>query len=357
MRRKVWPVGLAALLLAAVPACASTNIGGGGSSGGGSGSKDFVFAAAGGSNQDAIAKACVTPFAKAHGLNPIEDTSRSLTKLKLMVSSNKVTWNVVYNGVPDPASGDWSSLLTPLDYSVIDKNQIFDGYATKYGVAHDLYSDVMVYNTKTLGTNGPKTWADLLNPSKKYGKIGVASVAYDGPINLTQMAWAAATGTNKYPIDPNAVTTKLNAIHPDLVYYDGAAQSQQLLTSGRVAAEDIVASQAYELIDQGYPLQVVWNQNLSAPDWMEVPKGAPNQKLDMEFINYCLQKAPQLLYSNEHPNGPINKAAAQALPAKLAEELPSSPAHIADAFPINQGYWSTDITGQFANDLQSIELG
>jgi putative spermidine/putrescine transport system substrate-binding protein len=352
MRRKLWPTSLLALLVAALPACASTNIGGSGG-----GSKDFVFAAAGGSNQDAIAKACVIPFAKAHGLNPIEDTSRSLTKLKLMVSSNKVTWNVVYNGVPDPAAGDWSSLLTPLDYSVIDKSQILDGYASKYGVAHDLYSDVMVYNTKTMGSKTPTSWADLLDPAKKYGEIGVASVAYDGPIDLTQMAWAASTGSNKYPISTSAVTAKLNAVRPDLVYYDGAAQSQQLLTSGRVGAADMVASQAYELIDQGYPLQVVWNQNLSAPDWMEVPKGAPDQKLDMEFINYCLQKAPQLLYSQIHPNGPINKAAADSLPAKLAEELPSSPEHVAEAFPVNQTYWSTTITDQYTNVLQNIELG
>lgn len=322
-----------------------------------SGGKVFVFAAKGGSNQEAIDKACVQPFAKAHGLKAVEDTSRSLTKLELMVKSKKVTWNVVYNAVPDPAVGDPSSLLTPIDYSVVKTDRLLPGYATKYGIAHDIYSDVIAYNTKVLGSKGPTDWSDFLNADKYPGKIGMASVSYDGPINTTEMAASAYSGKkNHYPIDSAQVEKVLGAARHDFVYYTSAAHSQQLLTSGRVAAEDMVASQAYELKDQGYPIAVQWNQNLSAPDWMEVPKGAPNQKLDMEFINFCLQKAPQLAYSKLHPNGPVNVDAAKDLPKDLAAKLPSSPDHVKQAFPVRSKYWTDQMTEKYTALLQKVEL-
>lgn len=353
MKKVPWLIGAAAVVTLA--ACAHT----GTSDDSGAGGKDtFVFAARGGTNQDAIDKACVQPFAKEHGLKVVEDTSRSLAKLKLMVNSKKVTWNVVYNAVPDPAAGDQSKLLEPLDYSIIDTKQIFPGYAEKYGVAHDLYSDVIAYNTKVLGKNGPTTWADFLNAAKYPGKIGIASVAYNGPINLTEMAASAYSGVkNHYPIDTSRVTKVLGAARHDFVYYSSAAQSQQLLTSGRVAMEGMVASQAYELMATGQPIAVEWNQNLSAPDWMEVPKGAPNKKLDMEFINYCLQKAPQLAYSKIHPNGPINVEAAKSLPPELAAQVPSSPDHIKKAFPVDQKYWTDPRTSKSTSDLQGLEIG
>jgi putative spermidine/putrescine transport system substrate-binding protein len=266
----------------------------------------------------------------------------------------------VYNAVSDPAAGDWSSLLSPIDYSIVDQSQLIPGYAAKYGVAHDLYASVIAYNTKILGGKVPANWKDFLNANGALpGKSAMPSVAYDGPedpIEISVIANAAGAGSG-YPVDESAAKATLEQSKSRFVYFTSATQVDQLLTTQRVSMADEVASHVYELQSQGYPIAAQWNQNISAPDWMEVPKGAPDQKLDMEFIDYCNTKAPQLAYSALHPNGPINKDAAAALPPKLAEELPSSPAHIAESKPMDVSYWTADVEAKLTTMLQQLELG
>lgn len=303
--------------------------------------------------------ACVEPFAKQHHLKAQAVTNSSLAQLQLMEKTGKVTWDIAYDAVDGPGAGDWSSVLMPIDYSVVDKSQMLPSYreyATKYGAVHDIYVTTMVYSTKAFGTNAPRTWADFFNTKKFPGKRAFASVSYNGPVGMMSALMLAA-GKPPVPVDDSTAIGVLNSAKSDLITYTSQDQDQQYVTSGRVVLASMVASNAETLVKQGAPVAVQWNQAEGGADYLEVPKGAPDPKLSMEFIQYCNSKGPQLQFTKLHPNGPINAAAADALPAALASQVPTSPQHRNQIVLTDPTYWSPARIDSATKALQQWELG
>jgi putative spermidine/putrescine transport system substrate-binding protein len=358
MRQKaVLSVLTAGTVVLAAAACSS-----GGSAGSGQ-TNTFILAALGGSNQSALVTACLDPFAKAHNLTPEAVSDSSTSELQIQEQTHKVSWNVALDAINGPGAGNWGSLLDPINYSIVKTSDMLPQYrqfATKYGVGHDIYATVIAYNTKDLtGSKVPTDWADFFNAKKFPGERGVASVAYNGPDGLIEELelGAGRSPGDLYPMDLPLVTNMLNGIKSDLVLYTSQAQAEANLASGRVVMTDIVASHAYEMQAEGDPVGVVWNQNLSGADVLEVPKNAPDYTLDMEFIQYCNTAGPQEIYSKLHPNGPVNAVAATALPAKLSEELPTAADHLSVAVQTSATYWTDANATAATNALLAWQAG
>jgi putative spermidine/putrescine transport system substrate-binding protein len=343
-------------MLAAV-GCSSSGSNGSGQT------QTFILAGVGGTNQEALVTACLDPFAKAHNLKPEAVSDSSTSELQIMESTHRVSWNIALDAIDGPGAGNWSSLLDPINYSIVKKSDMLPQYqelATKYGVGHDIYATVIAYNTKDLsGSKVPTSWADFFNTKEFPGQRGLQSVAYNGPDGLVEELelGAGRSANNLYPVDLSQVTQMLNGVKSDLVLYTSEAQAEQNLSSGRVVMTDMVASHAYEMEAEGDPVGVVWNQNLSGPDVLEVPKGAPDYTLDMEFIQYCNSPGPQEAYSKLHPNGPVNAVAAGALPAKLSEQLPTAADHRAVAVQISPTYWTDANATAATNALLAWQAG
>jgi putative spermidine/putrescine transport system substrate-binding protein len=329
---------------------------------GGSSSKTpttFTFAGVGGASEAAYLTACVDPFAKAHNLKPQSVTNSSLAQLQLMEKTHKVTWDIAYDAIDGPGAGDWSSVLTPIDYSIVDKNAMipaYRSYATKFGVAHDIYVTAIVYNTKTFASDPPQTWQDFFNTTKFPGKRAFASVAYNGPVGMTSELMLAA-GKPGTPVDDTTAIGVLNSAKSDIVTYSSQTQDQQYLTSGRVVLASMVASNAETLIKQGAPVAIQWNQATGGADFLEVPKGAPNTKLSMEFIQFCNSTQPQIAFTKLHPNGPIDAAAAKELPADLANLVPTSPEHQSQIVLDDPSYWTPAKIDSATKALEAWEVG
>lgn len=352
-RMALMSVAAAVLGAATLAACGGSTGAGGGSS------TTFTFAGVGGAAEDAFVSACVNPFAKQHHLKAQSVSNSSLAQLQLMERTGKVTWDIAYDAVDGPGAGDWSSVLTPIDYSIVDKNQMlpaYRSYATKYGVVHDIYVTAMVYNTKTLAGKVPQNWADFFNTSKFPGSRAFASVSYNGPVGMMSQLMLAA-GKSATPVDNGTAIGVLNKAKSRLLNYTSQPQDQQFVTSGRVSMASMVASNAETLVKQGAPVAIQWNQATGGADYLEVPKGAPNPKLSMEFIQFCDSKQAQLDFTKLHANGPINTEAANALPADLASQVPTSAEHRSQIVIVDPTYWSPTQIDSATKALESWEVG
>ncbi|CAM5185995.1 Putative spermidine/putrescine transport system substrate-binding protein OS=Bosea thiooxidans OX=53254 GN=SAMN05660750_02128 PE=4 SV=1 [Bosea thiooxidans] len=60
--------------------------------------KELVFSSWGGAYQEAIRKAWIQPFTKESGIKVEEDTGPETAKIKAMVDTKSVTWDVVTAG-------------------------------------------------------------------------------------------------------------------------------------------------------------------------------------------------------------------------------------------------------------------
>ena len=133
--------------------------------------KEMVFTSWGGTTQDAQVKAWVKPFEKASGTVVKVDGPTNYGKLKAMVESGNVDWDVV------DVEGDFAfaaakdGLLEPIDYNVVKDANLDPRFRGGDYVGSFYYSFVIGFNKDALGAGKvPKTWADLFDLKAFAGK-------------------------------------------------------------------------------------------------------------------------------------------------------------------------------------------
>jgi len=127
----------------------------------------------GGANANAQKKAFYEPFEKTGTKVVAVEYNGEQAKIKVMVDTKNVTWDVVEVESPDVARGCDEGLFEKLDYAKIgNKADFVPAAVTDCGVGIFVWSTVMAYNGDKLKV-GPKTWADFWDVKKFPGKRGM----------------------------------------------------------------------------------------------------------------------------------------------------------------------------------------
>src|SRR5260221_4167151 len=112
------------------------------------------------------------PYTKDTGIKVVWDgTGPSAGKMKAMVESKNVTWDVCDSGSGTCLIVGKQGFLDEFDYSLVDKTKLLrPQFAYKWGMANYLFSYVIAYDTAKLGGKVPKSWADFWNTKHFPGK-------------------------------------------------------------------------------------------------------------------------------------------------------------------------------------------
>jgi putative spermidine/putrescine transport system substrate-binding protein len=213
---KLTGLGLAGATLLGTCGC-----GGGGDSAG----EGLIFTSSGSDYQKAQTKAWLKPFSKETGTEIRQDSPTDYAKIQSMVENKQVTWDMV-NVSNDFGLKTTADLLEPLDYSVIDKEPILEGYASEYRVACMLYANILAYNTEQVdGT--PSSWADLFDTQKVPGERGFRK----SPSETLEVALLGdgVPPENLYPLDVDRALNKLDTIKDQIVWWETGGHLQQQL--------------------------------------------------------------------------------------------------------------------------------
>src|SRR6476661_8081746 len=282
----------------------------------------------GGANGNAQKKAFYEPIEK-NGIKvvPVEYNGEQ-AKIKAMVETKKVTWDVVEVESPDVARGCDEGLFEKLDYSKIGaKGDFVPAAVSECGIGIFVWSTVMAYNADKLKTP-PVTWADFWDVKKFPGKRGMRKGARYN-VEFALMADGVAPKDVYKVLGTKAgadrAFKKLDELKPNIQWWEAGAQPPQFLVAG-----DVVMSTAYNgRIDaarkEGKNLKVVWNGSIYDLDYWAIPKGSPNKDVAQQFIAYSVSQKPQEVYAKNIAYGPVNKAAISALDAKTKADMPNSP--------------------------------
>ena len=304
-----------------------------GADGGGSVDKGLVFTSYGGSFQRAQAQAWLKPYSKQTGSKIRQDSPTDYAKLQDMVENDRVIWDVVDVG-NDFGLESTGDLLEPLDYSVIDKDLILEGYASKYRVACMLYANVLAYNTERVeGT--PNGWVDFFDTQKFPGKRGLHNV----PSETLEVALLGdgVSPENLYPLDVDRALNKLDTIKGQIVWWESAAQSQQQIADGEVALISAWNGRVQTEINSGAPVEIQWNQNLQTADYLVVPKGTARRDEAMELIAYCVSGENNHRLSEYIEYAPVNRESIPKVDPQVAPQLPT--AHRDVGVTYNAQWW------------------
>lgn len=301
--------------------------------------QEMVFTSWGGTTQDAQMAHWAAPFTQAGNGTVLPDGPTDYGKIKAMVEAGAVTWDVV------DVEYDWAlqagaqGLLEPLDFSIIDKAQLDPRFVSDFAVGSFYYSFVLGWNPANFPDAAPATLADLFDTAKFPGKRTFYKWAAPGVIEAALLA-DGVTPEGLYPLDLDRAFAKLNTIKSDIIWWEGGAQSQQLLASGEAPIGFFWNGRLSALAADGVEVGISWDQNITAADALVVPKGSANKEAAMKFIAQATSAEGQAAFAAASGYAPINLGAPALMEADLRATLPD----VQTAAQVNadMAYWAAN---------------
>src|ERR1700728_1475248 len=134
--------------------------------------KELVIVNWGGDAVKGMTRSWVDPYLKKFPDRKavIDGTGPSTARIKMMVESKKVSWDVMDRNLHTALEIGPQGMLEPMDYSIVDKSKVRRGHAGEWGIGNYIYANVLTYNTKKWGGMVPETWADVWDVKKFPGK-------------------------------------------------------------------------------------------------------------------------------------------------------------------------------------------
>lgn len=297
----------------------------------------------GGANANAQKKAYYEPIEKA-GIKvvPVEYNGEQ-AKIKAMVETRKVTWDVVEVESPDAVRGCDEGLFEKLDYGrIAPKADFLPAAVTECAVGVFVWSTVMAYNGDKLKT-APTSWADFFDVGKIPGKRGMRKGArYNLEFALLADGVAPADVYKVLATKAGAdrAFKKLTELKPHIQWWEAGAQAPQFLVAGDVALTTVFNGRIDAANREGRNLKIYWPGGIYDLDYWVIPKGAPNKDAAYKFIAFASQPENQAVYAQNIAYGPSNTKALARLDAKVLNDLPTSPANAKEALQFSVGFWA-----------------
>lgn len=304
---------------------------------------DLTAISFGGASKEAQIKAFYSPFEKATGNKILAgEYNGEMARIKAMVDTNSVSWNLVEVESPELARGCDEGLFEPLDPAMFgDPADFIDGAIQPCGVGFFVWSTVLAYNADKL-SSAPSGWADFWDVEKFPGKRGLRKGA-KYTLEFALMADGVAP-TEVYEVlatreGVDRAFRKLDELKPHIQWWEAGAQPPQYLASG-----DVVMSSAYNgriaAVQAESNLQVVWNGGIYDFDSWAIPTGAKNQDLAKQFIAFSVQPEAQKVFAENIAYGPARKQAIDLLAPERLNVMPTTPENIKDQVAIDVVFWA-----------------
>lgn len=293
---------------------------------------------------DAIGK----PFTAATGLPLKFDTSGPLQgKIKEMVDSGKVTADVCDADGFDAIALGKSGHLEAIDYAIVNKAQIKEGFAWEFGVCVIFYGYAFMYDTQAFGANPPANWADFYDTAKFPGKRSLYKWA-NGSIESALMADGVAKD-KVYPCDVPRALEKIKAIKADSLYWGSGSESHDMIVNGEVAMGMVWQNRGKTIEERtNGRYKLVMNQAIAMPGAYIVPRSNPAGRENvMKFIQQALQVDSQLAILDCLGMTPSNPEAFAKIPEAL-QAYAISPVNV-DKVLFNDPVWWADKGGDAVN--------
>jgi putative spermidine/putrescine transport system substrate-binding protein len=304
--------------------------------------KSIVVVSFGGTYQEAQRKAYYEPFEAATGIKVVEDTIPTAAKVKAMVQSKNVTWDVCEFASANALTLHQEGLLEDIDWSLVPKDDLVEQAILPGAVGIFNYSWVLAFNTKHFRKDGahPRSWADFWNakdfPGPRALDAGNRGIA---PLEFAVMA-DGVPPAKVYPIDVERGWRALERIKPHVVKWPTSfAQHMQLLQDGEVAMTTASSNRVVPAMKAGAPIDFVWNQGLLDTTYFAIPKGSRNRAEAHRFIAFATQAKPQAAVAKAQPGGPVNRKAFDLLTPGEASVLATHKPNAAQQLVLNPRWW------------------
>lgn len=307
--------------------------------------EELVFTSWGGAYQKAIHDAWIAPFTKETGVTVLEETGPQTAKIKAMVDTGTITWDVVTDGGTGVVRGAKLGLFEEITKDMVDQSHIYPEVANPYGVPSEVFSTAFAFSTEAFpdGAPQPTSWADFWDVEKfpgmrslrnKPGTIIEAALMADGvPAGDVYKVLATKAGQDR-------AFAKIEALKPHVaVWWSSGAQPAQVLGSGEVVMANGWNGRLQAGIKEGLPMRIVWNGAVAEVGYFMIVKGAKNRDAAIKFLDWMVSPTAQAEFHKYVSYGPVTPQAWDHIPKDMWGQLPSSPENLGQSIFLDVDWW------------------
>lgn len=308
--------------------------------------KQLVLANWGGDATAAYEAAYGKPFTEQTGIPLVQDGAGPTEgAIAAQVQSGKPAWDVVDVDAFSAQTLGKQGMLVPIDYAVVDKTKIREGFTWEFCAGTYMLSYVLAYDKTKYGDNPPQSMADFWDVEKFPGKRAM----YKWGTAMWEAALMAdgVPHDQLYPLDLDRAHAKIEALKPHVVaFWGNGTESQQLLLEGEASMALIWNTRA-RLIeeDSGGDVTFTWNEGLISPGALGVLKNNPaGPELAMKFIALTQEPERQLIMFDMLGQAPANPATDALIPAEERRFNAMDPENAAKQVTLDMGWYEANYT-------------
>lgn len=311
--------------------------------------RDLTVVGWGGTTQDVMERVYFAPFQKESHEPLIRDSwGGGYGILQAKVQAGIPNWDIVAVEAEELLLGCQDGILEKLDWDKIGgKDQLSNGMASQCGAGSYVWSNALSYDADRYKENPPKSWIDFWDTKKYPGK---RSMRKGAKYNLEFALIADGVAEDDvYKIlstkeGVNRAFKKLDEIKPYVVWWESGNQPVQLLISG-----DVVMAAAYNARVTAFSreekrnLKVVWKDSIYTLDSWAILKGSPQIENAYKLISFMNDYKQQIQMPEFLAYGITNKEAVGKVDDRWAVDLPTYPANMLVAIPLNVEFWTDNL--------------
>ena len=301
------------------------------------GSGEVVLASFGGAVLDAQLAAYIEPFQRLTGITVNVAEGPDPSKVKAMVDTGNVEWDVVQLGLGDILNleGYWEEI----DYSLFDTANIDSALLRPESFAMVLFAEILAYRTDAF-PEPPQGWADFWD-AERFPGMRTMPAAVQLPFLEAAVIADGVPKDEVYPIDIDRAFASFDRIKPHvLTWWEAGAQPAQMLADNEVPLAVAFNGRIAPVTAAGAPVAIQWNEGLLAEDDWAIVKGAPHKENALKFCAFCTLPEPQATFSMLIPYGFVNNKAADLIPAEQLAQLPTAPELRPKLFLRDEVWWA-----------------
>ncbi|AGT08859.1 ABC transporter substrate-binding protein [Paracoccus aminophilus] len=305
---------------------------------------DVTVVSFGGTYQDAQRAVMFKPFEAASGIKVTEESwDGGIGVLNAKAKSGTPDWDVVQVEAEDLALGCADGLFEKLDWAALGgKDKFLPMAVSDCGVGTAVWSMAIAYDGATT-TKAPQSWADFWNVADFPGKRALRK----GPKYTLEFALLAdgvpADQLYKVLATPEGVDrafAKLDALRPNLIWWEAGAQPLQFLASGEVAMTSTFNGRITGINkSEGKDFRLVWPGSMYSVDSWTILRGSAHPEAAQKFLSFATAPEQQSKMPEFVAYGMTNLAGIEKIPADLLKDLPTAPDNIRDAIGLDTDFW------------------
>jgi putative spermidine/putrescine transport system substrate-binding protein len=301
--------------------------------------KQLVINASGGSQIASLRQNYFNDFEKDTGIKIVDTSPTDFGKLRAMVESGNVVWNITEIGGQDGYRVTQMGLAEPIDAKIVDRSKFQPQAQMSHVFSPSCYSTVIAYRPDAFPKGAPKSWAEFWDVASFPGPRSLRNHPVD---NLEAALMADGVTPDKlYPLDVDRAFKKLDAIHKHInVWWTTGQQPAQLLVDKEVVLATGWNGRFYDLIRKEAPLAMEWNGGILKQGSWVVPKGAKDQYWSLKVL--ALMSDPKRQAANAEVLGysGMHLESNQYVAEKIRPLLPLFPDNLKKQIWLDQEWWT-----------------